>query len=88
LRIDYLVQTETKTLYLCEFKFSKNVVQSNVIKEIQNKIDTLTLPRGYSVVPVLFHFSGISDSVLDSRFFYRMIDMNDLLLPKTGSQIK
>lgn len=78
-QIDYLIQTETKTLYLCEFKFSKNEVQSPILKEVQKKVDALSRPKGYSVCPVLFHFSGVSDSVLDTRYFYRIIDVNDLL---------
>lgn len=78
-QIDYLVQTVTKTLYLCEFKFNRNELKSEVIDEVQKKIDRLSIPRGFSIIPVLFHFGGVSDSVLDSQFFYRIIDINDFL---------
>lgn len=78
-QIDYLVQSVNKTLYLCEFKFNRNEIRSDVIKDVQSKIDNLSIPKGISVSPVLFHFGGVSDSVLDSQFFYRIIDINDFL---------
>jgi AAA+ ATPase superfamily predicted ATPase len=78
-QIDYLVQTVTKTLYLCEFKFSRNEIPSQVIKDVERKIAQLVLPKGFSVCPVLFHFNGVSDVVLDARYFYRIIDINDFL---------
>lgn len=79
LQIDYLIQTKTKTLYLCEFKFSRHELKSDVIAEIQKKIDKLVLPRGFSVCPVLFHISGVSDTILDAQYFYRMIDIGNFL---------
>ncbi len=79
-QIDYLIQTVTNTLYLCEFKFSRNEVGFEIIKEIQNKIDKLHIPRGFSISPVIFHFGGVADSVIDTCYFYRIIDINDFLL--------
>lgn len=79
-QIDYLVQSINKTLYLCEFKFNRNELKSDVIKDVQSKIDKLSIPRGFSISPVLFHFGGVSDAVLDSQFFYRIIDINDFIL--------
>lgn len=78
-QIDYLVQTATKTLYLCEFKFSRNEVSAQVIKDVEQKISQLVLPKGFSVCPVLFHFNGVSDAILDARYFFRIIDINDFL---------
>lgn len=79
-QIDFLIQTETKTLYLCEIKFRRNELKSDVITEVQTKIENLSIPKGYSICPVLFHSNGVSDSILDSRFFYKIIDMNDFLI--------
>ncbi|OJW52815.1 MAG: hypothetical protein BGO67_00595 [Alphaproteobacteria bacterium 41-28] len=78
-QIDYLIQTSTKTLYLCEIKFRKSEIQSEVLTDVQKKVEKLSIPKGYAVCPVLFHFSGVSDSVLDARYFYRIIDFNDFL---------
>jgi len=81
-QIDYLVQTATKTLYLCEIKFRRNEIQSDVITDVQKKIEKLSLPKGYAICPVLFCFNGVSDPVLDARYFYRIIDLNDFLKPQ------
>jgi uncharacterized protein len=36
-QIDYLIQTKFNTLYVCEIKFSKNIVESAVINDVQKK---------------------------------------------------
>lgn len=78
-QIDYLIQTNTNTLYLCELKFHRNEIGLEVIKSVQKKIEQLETPRGLYVCPVLLHFGGISDTVTDARYFYRIIDINDFL---------
>lgn len=78
-QIDYLIQTSTNTLYLCEFKFSRNMLGPEIIKDIQDKIKKLHIPRGFAICPVLFHFGAVSDSVIDKQYFYRIIDINDFL---------
>jgi AAA+ ATPase superfamily predicted ATPase len=78
-QIDYLVQSATKTLYLCEFKFNRNELKSDVIKDVQTKKDKLYVPKGFSICPVLFHFGGVSESVIDSQFFYKIVDISDFL---------
>ncbi|WP_339041631.1 ATP-binding protein [Candidatus Lariskella endosymbiont of Hedychridium roseum] len=78
-QIDYLVQTVTKNLFICEFKFKKREVNSDIINEVQDKITKLKVPRGFASIPVLLHLSGITDSVATSSYFYRIIDIVDFL---------
>ena len=78
-QIDYLIQTRTNTVYVCEFKFRRKELDVEIIEEVREKIDRITLPKGFAAVPVLFHIGGVSDRVLDNRFFYRIIDLTDLL---------
>ena len=78
-QIDYLIQTRTNNVYVCEFKFRRKELGSEIIEEVQNKMDRITLPRGYAAVPVLFHIGGASDRVIDKQFFYRIIDLAGLL---------
>ncbi len=78
-QIDYLIQTKHKNLYVCEFKFSKDPVGTEVIKEMQQKIERLVYPKGFSIMPVLIHVSGVSDSVAHSGFFAKIIDFGMLL---------
>jgi len=54
-------------------------IKSNVIKEVQEKIEKLAVPKGYSFCPVLIHTNGVSDAVLDSEYFYKIIDFKEFL---------
>lgn len=78
-QIDFLVQTATKNLFVCEFKFKFTELKMEVISESEEKIKELKAPRGYAVIPVLFHISGVSYNVADSQYFYRIIDIADFL---------
>lgn len=78
-QIDYLVQTLTKTLFVCEFKFKRRELGKDIISELQDKISALKVPRGFAAVPVLFHVSGVSTAVATSSYFYRIIDVVDFL---------
>jgi len=76
-QIDYMIQTKFGTLYICEIKFSKNVVDSSVISEVQKKIDALKYPKGYSCRPVLIHVNGVTEDVIDSDYFAFVIDFSE-----------
>lgn len=78
-QIDYLVQTVTKNLFICEFKFKRREINSDIISEVQDKITKLKVPRGFASIPVLIHLSGVTDSVATSSYFYRIIDIVDFL---------
>lgn len=77
-QIDYLIHTTLNSLFICEIKFSKNILGSNIIDEVKEKIERLQKPHGYSCFPVLIHINGVSDTVKDSGFFYRIIDFSRL----------
>lgn len=78
-QIDYLIQTSFNTLYICEIKFSKNLVKPTVIREMQQKIAKLKIPRNFSYRSVLIHINGVEDSVLGSPEFSNIIDFSELL---------
>jgi uncharacterized protein len=80
-QIDYLVQSRDNILNLCEIKFSKDPVSSIVIKQVQKKMDAIPLPKGFSIRPILIHVNGVSDQVLASEFFSRIIDFGQILEP-------
>lgn len=81
-QVDYLVQTQTKNLFLCEFKFKRRELGSEIINEVQEKMNRISIPRGFAIVPILFHIGGISESVYDKCYFYRIIDITDFLEEK------
>ncbi len=78
-QIDYLIQTRTNALYACEIKFSKQEVRPEVISEVKQKLDHFYLPKGFSIMPVLIHVNGVSDSINDEQFFSHVINFSELL---------
>lgn len=77
-QIDYMVQTKYD-LYVCEIKFSRNMIGSSVIDAVKSKIDSITFPKNFSVRPVLIHASEVSDAIIDSHYFSKIIDIRDLI---------
>ena len=83
-QIDYLLQTFTKNLFVCEFKFKRRELGIGIIDEMKEKIKALKVPRGFATVPVLFHIGGVSSSVATDGYFYRIIDITDFLENNSG----
>ena len=77
-QIDYMVQTRAHVLYACEIKFSRHPVGMMVVEEMKQKIASITLPKQYFCRPVLIHVNGVTDEVIDSQYFSRIIDMAEL----------
>lgn len=78
-QIDYLIQTHTHNLFICEFKFKRRELGLEIVESMQEKIRRFDAPRGFGVCPVLVHLSGVTDTVHEKRYFYRIIDIADLL---------
>ena len=78
-QIDYLIQTQYKTLYVCEIKFNRNKIGSKVIADMQEKISRLSVPKGFACIPVLIHVGDLTDDVQDSGYFQHIIDLAALL---------
>lgn len=78
-QIDYLIQTKTNSLFICEFKFKRREIGSDIISEMQDKISRLKAPNGFAKVAVLFHLSGVAPVVATSSYFYRIVDIVDFL---------
>jgi hypothetical protein len=78
-QIDYLVQTDTNSLFVYEFKFQRRELGPEVVDKMKNKISALKIPKGYSCIPVLFHIGGVAASVELDGYFYRIVDIGDFL---------
>lgn len=77
-QIDYLIQMRSNTFFVCEVKMCRRELGLEVIDEMRAKIATLSVPKGFGISPVLFYLGPISDALLSSRYFYRIIDIADL----------
>ncbi|PCH57358.1 MAG: ATPase [Legionellales bacterium] len=78
-QIDYMIQTKYRVLYICEIKFSQHSIEPQIINEVENKIRYLTYPKGYSCRAILVHVNGVSDTVIASDYFAKIIDFGKLL---------
>lgn len=75
-QIDLMIQTRHNTLYVCEIKFSVSEVKSSVINEMEKRIGSLSIPKGFSIRPVLIHVNGVSQAVKESEIFNDIIDFS------------
>lgn len=78
-QIDYMIQTRFDTLYVCEIKFSKKPIKAEIITEMQEKIRRIKMPLHVSCRPILIHVNGVSDDVLESRYFSEIINFGQML---------
>lgn len=78
-QIDYMIQTQYNTLYICEIKFSRNPIGTPVIFDVQQKIDRLNRPKSFSCRPVLIHVNGVTNDLLENDYFAKIINMSDFL---------
>lgn len=76
-QIDLLIQTKF-TLYVCEIKFRK-IISSKVINEMQEKINRLKVPQGFSLRPVLIYSGKLENKLLKEDYFDRLICFEDVL---------
>jgi hypothetical protein len=47
---------------------------------MEEKRKRLKVPKYFSIRPVLIHVNGVEDSVLEERYFDKIIDFSQLLL--------
>jgi len=62
-QIDYLVQTRRRTLYVCEIKFCRGAVPASVVKEIEDKVSCIVMPRNMTWRPVLIHVGELPPGI-------------------------
>ena len=68
----------SNTLFVCEVKMRLRKLGLEVIDAMRTKIASLSLPKGFGISPVMLHLGPVSDALLSSRYFYRIIDIAEL----------
>ncbi|MCH9608446.1 MAG: hypothetical protein S4CHLAM45_10210 [Chlamydiales bacterium] len=79
-QIDLMIQTRHNTLYICETKFYSSEVKGGVVRDMEKKIKALSVPKGFSIRPVLIHVNGVSQAVKESQIFNDIIDFTNFLV--------
>lgn len=73
-QIDYMIQSQFNSYYICEIKFSNNSIGPQVTSEVAQKIKSLNLPKIVSCRPVLIHVNGVEDNLVGEEFFAHIFD--------------
>ena len=68
----------SNTFFVCEVKMRRRELGLEVIHAMKAKTACLAIPKGFGISPILFHLGPLSDALLSSRYFYRIIDIADL----------
>lgn len=76
-QIDYAIQTRFKNLYLCEVKFSQHPISIDIVRAVEKKVAALKVPKGFACLPILIHVNGVTQAVIDSGFFTRIVNFSD-----------
>lgn len=79
-QIDLMIQTRHNALYVCEIKFSVSEIKHSILEEVEKKVEALSIPRRFSIRPVLIHVNGVSQSVRDSEMFSEIIDFSQFFI--------
>ena len=61
--------------------FKELKLQKQVIDDMKDKIKKLAISKGLGICPVLLHISGVSRGVFEKNYFYRIIDIMDMIAP-------
>ncbi len=77
-QIDLLIQTKNR-IYICECKLYSSEIGTNIINEIQNKLDKLPKLSGMTYHPVLIHANQVSEHLLEEDYFSQIIDISEAL---------
>lgn len=83
-QIDYLIQTKHNTLYVCEIKFSRQILGVDLTQQVREKINRMSLPRHFAVLPVLICAGDVSDAVKEEGYFCQIIDVREFFIDQKG----
>jgi len=65
-------------LTLCEIKFTRNKIGTEVIKDIEKKIETLPNPKQFTVEKVLITAAEPTKPLLNEGYFNSILTIEDI----------
>ena len=77
-QVDLIYARSDKTITLCEMKFHTRPISTEIIPEINRKIEKLPLKPSESLHKVLIAPNGVSQALLDCEYFEEILTMKDI----------
>jgi AAA+ ATPase superfamily predicted ATPase len=77
-QIDLLYECKNNRVIICEIKYSDKPISTKIIPEIESKLESLSLPKNYSIAKALISVNGIDQALLDSEYFDYIINLQDI----------
>ncbi len=79
-QIDYLFKKSDSTIVLCEIKYHDSTIGTEIIPEIERKLQLLKKYSKFTIEKVLITVNGITEPLKQSEYFHQVLDINDLLV--------
>ena len=80
-QIDLIYIRADNVITLCEIKFKNNKIGTDVISEVERKINTLPNPKQHTIEKVLISLSEPSKLLLNEGYFHRILTVKDIFHP-------
>lgn len=73
-QVDYLIQTKYNVLFVCEVKYTKKPVSTDIIQEVEEKASRLSAPKNFSKRIVLIHTHDEPEDIQGDKYHWSVIN--------------
>jgi AAA+ ATPase superfamily predicted ATPase len=73
-QVDYLIQTKYNVLFVCEVKFTKKLVSTDIIQEVEEKASRILAPKNFSKRIVLIHTHDEPENIQGDKYHWSVIN--------------
>ncbi len=77
-QVDLLFQRADSVITLCELKFQEKPIGTQVIKEVEKKIEVLPNPNGWTIERVLLTSSKPTEALVKADYFHRILTIEQV----------
>lgn len=76
-QVDLIFKRTDNVITICEMKYRNKKITADVISEVNQKINKLKIPKGYTIEKILIAPNGASHELIQSCFFNKIITLSD-----------
>lgn len=77
-QVDLVIARNDQTISLCEIKYQDTAIETKIIPEFERKVSLFPVPKGYSIEKILISTKGPSKALIDTGYFHKYLDINDI----------